>query len=90
MLKLGAITSGTRMADHAHLQLQGIQQRYGSHVVVDDVSFTVETGSIACLLGPSGCGKTTLLRCIAAPASPWRPSVAALAWSFRTTLCSLT
>ena len=65
MLKLGAIISGTRMADHAHLQLQGIQQRYGSHVVVNDVSFTVETGSIACLLGPSGCGKTTLLRCIA-------------------------
>ncbi len=49
----------------AHLELQGIQQRYGAHVVVDDVSFAIETGSIACLLGPSGCGKTTLLRCIA-------------------------
>ncbi|MCK6405983.1 MAG: ABC transporter ATP-binding protein [Rhodocyclaceae bacterium] len=49
----------------AHLELAGIQQRYGTHVVVDDVSFAIETGSIACLLGPSGCGKTTLLRCIA-------------------------
>ncbi|WP_313954090.1 ABC transporter ATP-binding protein [Accumulibacter sp.] len=49
----------------AHLELEGIVQRYGSHTVVDGVGFRVETGSIACLLGPSGCGKTTLLRCIA-------------------------
>ena len=49
----------------AHLELQGIVQRYGTHTVVDGVSFAVESGSIACLLGPSGCGKTTLLRCIA-------------------------
>jgi len=49
----------------AHLELDGIVQRYGTHTVVDGVSFSVESGSIACLLGPSGCGKTTLLRCIA-------------------------
>ena len=49
----------------AHLELAGIVQRYGSHTVVDGVSFSVEAGSIACLLGPSACGKTTLLRCIA-------------------------
>jgi len=49
----------------AHLELDHIVQRYGSHTVVDGVSFRVETGNIACLLGPSGCGKTTLLRCIA-------------------------
>ncbi|MBW7900401.1 MAG: ABC transporter ATP-binding protein [Rhodocyclaceae bacterium] len=49
----------------AHLELTDIRQRYGEHVVVDGVSFTVETGGIACLLGPSGCGKTTLLRCVA-------------------------
>jgi len=55
----------TEFAPMAHLELTDIQQRYGGHVVVDRVSFSVETGSIACLLGPSGCGKTTLLRCIA-------------------------
>ncbi len=49
----------------AHLELTDIQQRYGDHIVVNGVSFAVDTGSIACLLGPSGCGKTTLLRCIA-------------------------
>ncbi len=49
----------------AHLELEHIVQSYGAHRVVDDVSFRVDSGSIACLLGPSGCGKTTLLRCIA-------------------------
>ena len=49
----------------SHLELSSIVQRYGSHTVVDGVSFRIATGSIACLLGPSGCGKTTLLRCIA-------------------------
>jgi iron(III) transport system ATP-binding protein len=49
----------------AHLELEGIVQRYGKHTVVNGVGFRVESGKIACLLGPSGCGKTTLLRCIA-------------------------
>ena len=35
----------------AHLELAGIVQRYGSHTVVDGVSFSVEAGSIGCLLG---------------------------------------
>ncbi|MCX8144946.1 MAG: ABC transporter ATP-binding protein [Azovibrio sp.] len=49
----------------AQLEISHLVQRYGSHTVVQDVSFQVEAGQIACLLGPSGCGKTTLLRCIA-------------------------
>ena len=49
----------------SHLELDRIVQRYGSHTVVNGVSFRVATGNIACLLGPSDCGKTTLLRCIA-------------------------
>ena len=38
--------------------------------VLNDVSFTIEEGEIACLLGPSGSGKTTILRCIAGFESP--------------------
>ena len=49
----------------AQLELNGVVQRYGKHLVVDGVDFALESGRIACLLGPSGCGKTTLLRCIA-------------------------
>ena len=36
--------------------------RYGSHTVLDGVSFTVKRGEIFVILGGSGSGKTTLLR----------------------------
>ena len=49
----------------SQLDVNAISQRYGRHTVISDVTFSVPSGSIACLLGPSGCGKTTLLRCIA-------------------------
>ncbi len=49
----------------AYLELDRIVQRYDRNIVVDRVSFQVNSGEIACLLGPSGCGKTTLLRGIA-------------------------
>jgi len=37
----------------------------GAHPVLQDFSFHLSHGSIACLLGSSGCGKTTALRAIA-------------------------
>ncbi|MBP7580291.1 MAG: ABC transporter ATP-binding protein, partial [Vogesella sp.] len=49
----------------ALLELQSVSQRYGDKAVVNDMSFTLQQGEIACLLGSSGCGKTTVLRCIA-------------------------
>ena len=47
------------------LQLNAVQQTYGEHLVVNNLSLTLKVGTIGCLLGPSGCGKTTALRCIA-------------------------
>src|SRR5688572_33279203 len=47
------------------LTVDAISCRYDSREVFRDLSFSVATGSIACLLGPSGCGKTTALRAIA-------------------------
>lgn len=37
---------------------------------VNDVSFTLESGKIACLLGPSGAGKSTLLKILAGFVTP--------------------
>ena len=49
----------------AHLNLNRIDLAFGHHLVVRQLSLSLETGRIGCLLGPSGCGKTTVLRCIA-------------------------
>ena len=47
------------------LQLDRIACQYEHERVVRNISFSLESGQIACLLGPSGCGKTTTLRAIA-------------------------
>ena len=50
------------------LEVRNLVKKYPGRqgiVAIDDVSITVEQGSMLVLLGPSGCGKTTLLRCIA-------------------------
>jgi iron(III) transport system ATP-binding protein len=52
------------------IELRGVTKRYGALAVVDDVSLTVEAGSLVTLLGPSGCGKTTTLRLIAGLETP--------------------
>ena len=46
------------------LELQGLKKYYATQKAVDDISFSVEPGSIFGLLGPNGAGKTTLLRMI--------------------------
>ena len=52
------------------IELRAVSKRYGTAAVVDDVSFTIEAGSLVTLLGPSGCGKTTTLRMIAGLETP--------------------
>ena len=54
----------------ASVELLGLTKKYGPLAVVDNVSMTIEHGSLVCLLGPSGCGKTTTLRLIAGFVEP--------------------
>lgn len=35
---------------------------YGAAVIQKDLSFSLHTGEMVCMLGPNGCGKSTLLR----------------------------
>ena len=46
------------------LELQNLKKYFATQKAVDDISFTIEQGSIFGLLGPNGAGKTTLLRMI--------------------------
>ena len=50
------------------LVVEGLTKRFGSGemavTAVDDVSFTVEQGSVVGLLGPNGAGKTTTIKSI--------------------------
>ncbi len=43
------------------LEVSHLTKKYGGHLAVDDVSFTVEDGQIYGLLGPNGAGKSTIM-----------------------------
>jgi ABC-2 type transport system ATP-binding protein len=47
------------------ITVSGLTKRYGARTVVDDVSFTLEPGTVTGFLGPNGAGKTTTMRMIA-------------------------
>ena len=48
----------------AVLNVNNLQKRFGSTVVLKGVSFSLEKGEVLAIIGSSGSGKTTLLRCL--------------------------
>lgn len=57
------------------LKLSSVSVDLQKNRIIDEISFTLHSGDIGCLLGPSGCGKTTLLRTIAGFEQPVSGSV---------------
>ena len=47
------------------IRIKDAVKKYGSNIVIQDLSLNIRGGEFFTLLGPSGCGKTTLLRMIA-------------------------
>lgn len=47
-----------------------LSKRFGGVTAVDDVSFTVEAGTVAGFLGPNGAGKSTTLRALCGLSHP--------------------
>lgn len=52
------------------VEVRDVSRTFGDLSVLEDVSFSVGAGSVACLVGPNGSGKTTLLRILAGLLSP--------------------
>jgi osmoprotectant transport system ATP-binding protein len=58
------------------IEFQGVTKRYpDGTVAVDDLSLTVEDGTVTVFVGPSGCGKTTSLRMINRMVEPTKGTV---------------
>lgn len=72
--------------NEAVLSFEGVAVRYGLTRVVEDLSLSVERGSVFALLGRNGAGKSSLVRCLL---GQQRPSAGAVklfgrdAWSHR-------
>lgn len=62
----------------AVIEVQNLEKRYGSHLAVRDVSFSVERGEIFGIIGPNGAGKTTTVEIIEGLRQPDRGSVRVL------------
>ena len=51
-----------RLSEEANLiEVRNLTKRYGNHIAVDDLNFTVEQGRIYGFLGPNGAGKSTTM-----------------------------
>ncbi|MFJ3970676.1 ectoine/hydroxyectoine ABC transporter ATP-binding protein EhuA [Streptomyces parvus] len=56
-----AVPAAARTGDPL-VRFDKVVKRYGDHVVLDELDFTVDRGEHVTLIGPSGSGKTTILR----------------------------
>ena len=43
------------------IEVKNLVKKYGSHLAVDHLNFTVDTGQIYGFLGPNGAGKSTTM-----------------------------
>jgi ABC-2 type transport system ATP-binding protein len=65
------------------IEAQGLTKRFGGNLVVDDVSFRAEPGTVTGFLGPNGAGKTTTMRMLVSLLEPDAGSATVLAGAYR-------
>jgi len=70
------------------IRAESLRLGYGSHPVLDNLSFQVDRGEFVGLLGPNGSGKSTLLRALSGLLAPqagqvWVQAKALAAWNSR-------
>ena len=52
-----------------------LTKSFGDHVVLDDITESIETGEKVVIIGPSGSGKSTFLRCLNLLETPTKGSI---------------
>ena len=57
------------------IEVQHLTKRYGANLALDDISFSVEKGTILGFLGPNGAGKSTTMNIITGYISPTEGTV---------------
>jgi len=57
------------------LNLNGVECRYGSTKILENVSLSVKAGDLVGILGPNGSGKTTLLKSISRTLKPYKGTI---------------
>lgn len=57
------------------IEVENLVKRYGGHLAVDHLSFTVEKGCVCGFLGPNGAGKSTTMNIITGYLSPTEGSI---------------
>ena len=68
-------TVGERYENPPIIDVENLTISFGDSAVLEDVSFSVDRGTIVGLIGPNGAGKTTLLRAISGVLDPDRGTV---------------
>jgi phospholipid/cholesterol/gamma-HCH transport system ATP-binding protein len=59
-----SVVAETAPASDAVISIRGVSKRFGSHVVLEDITFDVPRGKTSAILGPSGTGKSVLLKVV--------------------------
>src|SRR6266545_259879 len=57
--------AGAKLPRSPILEVSGLSKSFGGLRVLDALDFSIEEGSIRCLIGPNGSGKSTLLKIVA-------------------------
>lgn len=64
------------MKEETKIEISELSYAYsGFKELFNNISFTIKTGEIICILGPNGIGKTTLLNCIANLITPTKGKI---------------
>ena len=64
--------------DQPAIAVTNVSKRFGSHIALNDVSFTVPTGTVFALLGENGAGKTTTIKLLLGLEEPTSGSLSVL------------